>query len=231
MIPKRLIFIWLGKNDVPEYGYYAIKAFQDVNPDFEINFVCEHDIENTKNQDLQECIKLINSPTYNIYRHMVERKFAKQNFFGEKGQYVGLSDAFRFYMLNKYGGIYLDLDTFPVNKFDAKLLSYDGGFAVSHVQNKCDIFFLGFQKSCVDDGLIRVNENRLGEFFDFKYSHKYNDKVHKIIYYEKLIRNSKRYKTNNQKLLEMKLQYGESVLYRNFLNEYYIDHFRIGAWR
>ena len=48
MIPKRLIFIWLG-SEIPDYGRFCIENFKKVNPDFEIMLVHEPDIENIQN--------------------------------------------------------------------------------------------------------------------------------------------------------------------------------------
>ena len=45
MIPKRLIFIWLG-SEVPDYGKFCIDSFKKVNLDFETMLVHEPDMEN-----------------------------------------------------------------------------------------------------------------------------------------------------------------------------------------
>lgn len=45
MIPKRLIFIWLG-SEIPVYGKFCMENFKKVNPDFEIMLVHEPDMEN-----------------------------------------------------------------------------------------------------------------------------------------------------------------------------------------
>lgn len=61
---------------------------------------------------------MVYSENYNFYKHMVVRPWAKKHLVGKVGHITAISDAFRFYLLNKYGGIYLDLDTFPVKPFD-----------------------------------------------------------------------------------------------------------------
>lgn len=224
MIPKRLIFIQLGP-EFPNYGNFCIDNFRQVNQDFEILFVNEPDLNNIKNEDLIECKKLVESDTYNIYKHMTVRPFAKNNFFGQKGKIVALADAFRLYLLNKYGGIYLDLDTFPVKKFDDKLLSYENGFAVNHIKNRCDYFFLGFNKNCVDSGLIRyIKEYDYGQIF--------NNQVHKLKYEEKYLEAFKN-KVNKlkNKFINKELIFGDSIFNKYIFKEYYIDHFRIGSWK
>lgn len=43
MIPKRMIFIWLG-SEIPDYGKFCIDAFRRVNPGFDVMLVNEVDI-------------------------------------------------------------------------------------------------------------------------------------------------------------------------------------------
>lgn len=91
-----------------------------------------------------------------IYSHLTTRQWAKEHLSSAIGQLTALSDALRFYLLNKYGGIYLDLDTFPVNPFDSHLLSYENGFVVNYKPDRYDIFFIGMQAGCVDNGLVKL---------------------------------------------------------------------------
>ena len=119
MIPKRLIFIWLG-SELPKWGQFCMDNFKKVNPDFEIMFVYEPDMNNIKNQDLKEFLShlLINNFDKDFYSKLYRRNWNNYNLLTQAGLITLISDCFRFYLLNKYGGIYLDLDTFPVNKFN-----------------------------------------------------------------------------------------------------------------
>ena len=223
MIPKRLFFIWLG-SELPDYGKFCIQNFKQVNPDFEIMLVNEIDMEDIKNQDLKDCIQLIDSQEYNFYKHMVVRPFAKKYLYGSTAKdMTRLSDAFRFYLLNKYGGIYLDLDTFPVKAFDEQLLD-NKGFAINHNEERCDYFFLGFESGCIDNRLIRYKKAYgKGQVFDYS-------QVHKIKYPEKILHMfDQKKKMLSEKFVECKLQFGESIL-RSSWPEYYVDHFRLGSW-
>ena len=148
MIPRRLIFIWLG-NELPDYGKFCIESFKKTNPSFEVMLVND-DPENPKNEDLIEVLKHINSDEPSFYKHMVTRGFAKKNYVSNTGKRTGISDALRFWLLNKYGGIYLDLDTFPVKPFDDTLLSHENGFAVNFYLDHYDHFFMGFNPYCID---------------------------------------------------------------------------------
>ena len=78
MVPKRMIFIWLG-SELPDYGKFCIDAFKKVNPDFDVMLVNEPSVESTQNVDLIECMKLIDSSKPSIYKHLVERNWAKSN--------------------------------------------------------------------------------------------------------------------------------------------------------
>lgn len=186
----------------------------------------EADLRDIKNRDLAECMSLIENATgYNVYRHMTVRPWALENLTStEPGRMAAISDAFRFYLLNKYGGIYLDLDTFPVNAFDDALLRYPG-FTVNHMKHRRDYFFMGFEKGCVDDGLVRCPQgNGKGQMF--------SKTVHVIKYYEHIINAFKSRKDALQRrFIAGKLRFGESILSAKGWPEYYIDHYRIGSWR
>ena len=223
MIPKRLIFIWLG-SEIPDYGRFCMQNFKKVNPNFEIMLVHEPNIENIQNKDLKDCLSFIHSENYNFYKHMVVRPWAKKHLFGEVGHITAISDAFRFYLLNKYGGIYLDLDTFPVKSFDDKLLSYKNGFTVNHVKKRCDYFFLGFNSGCVDCGRL------LGYRQEYAKGQVFSNEVHKVKYPEELVSKFKSIKPHiMEKFKQGTLQYGESLM-NKIWPEYYIDHFRMESW-
>ena len=129
MIPKILHFIWIGDNK-PNYVDFAINNFREVNPDFKINFVFEKDIENPTNDDVKQYLKKFKPDEKNSKSFII--------------QFV---DLFRKFLLIKYGGIYLDCDTFPIRPFNDELLklnkfnvtrSYGLNFIIYH-----EIFFMG----------------------------------------------------------------------------------------
>jgi mannosyltransferase OCH1-like enzyme len=174
---------------------------------------------------LKDCIELVNSKQASIYKHLTTRNWTKKNLSSKVGQLTALSDAFRFYLLNKYGGIYLDLDTFPVKPFDDKLLSYENGFTVNYRPNRYDIFFVGMNKDCVDYGLVRLPNDKNEKWFD--------EKVHRILYYEKIWQRI--YESHCQdikcKFFNCLLQIGECMYNSKLVPQYYVDHFRKEAWR
>lgn len=129
MIPKKLHFIWFGKK--PSYCDNAIRYFKLYN-NFEIYtyFKTVQDIEliaDTQYEKLNKCDQLIKkcidailnmNTKYNAQINRSKNIF-KMNFIQV------LADIFRLEILNEYGGIYLDCDTFPIKPFDNTLLNND----------------------------------------------------------------------------------------------------------
>ena len=122
MIPKQLFFIWFGDNK-PDYIDYSIKSFKDMNNDFNVDFIhyTMDDVLHCDDSVLKYCKDLIfqtkNGIRNKYFDYIKKRIESKFNFIQI------LSDFLRFELLYYYGGIYLDCDTFPVKKFDEKLLS------------------------------------------------------------------------------------------------------------
>lgn len=223
MIPKRLIFIWLGPN-VPDYGYFCMDNFKKINPDFEIMFVHIPNVNNSQNQDLLELQAILNSGQKTVYSYMFDRKFAQKHMQSELGKLTSLSDALRIYLLNKYGGIYLDLDTFPVKPFDEKLLSYENGFVVNHKPKHCDYFFMGFQKNFINKNLITLYPKTTVHLFDQRVHRVKYREIFAIIFKDKL-------KIQADRFYKLEYKFGETVFNPNFIYEYYIDHFRKESWK
>ena len=119
-IPKKLWFIWFGNK--PSYVDFCINSFKKMNPDFEIYFIYKDKIEIDENDEIDKSIKTcmdwIKNPSECKYKSLINYDI-KQNF----PYNVLLSNILRVYIINKYGGIYLDCDTFPIKPFDDKLLS------------------------------------------------------------------------------------------------------------
>ncbi len=132
MIPKKLWFIWFGKK--PNYVDFCIKSFKDINPDFEINFIYKESLDFKENDnidlDIKMCSKWIQNPSECPYKGILLYDTSKKY-----NQYVILSDLLRVVVINKYGGIYLDCDTFPIKPFDDKLLNLNN-FCITSFNNE-----------------------------------------------------------------------------------------------
>lgn len=95
MIPKIIHFCWFGHNQYTERVQYCIDSWKKIMPEYQFM------LWNEENFDLSIC------------------DFAKEAY--EKGKYAFVSDYVRLYALQKYGGIYLDVDVEAVKKFDSVL--------------------------------------------------------------------------------------------------------------
>lgn len=141
-IQKQIFFIWLGDNK-PNYVDFAIKAFQNVNPNFKIDLIryTLSEIDNWENSNdfiLRKTIKKILSKKIHINQHIpLENKYIIQH----------ICDVYRFEILQYYGGIYLDCDTFPIKPFDDKLLEMENFNVKRQSDNQktwwLDSFFCG----------------------------------------------------------------------------------------
>lgn len=95
MIPKRIFYTWFGKEALPK-DFIAIKSnWKILNPDYEIIEI------NESNFDVNYC------------------QFTKEAY--QNGQMAFVSDVARIWVINKYGGIYLDTDVEALKSFDPLL--------------------------------------------------------------------------------------------------------------
>lgn len=92
MIPKIIHYIWLGSAKKPELLQKCMQSWQKNCPDYQI---MEWNSENTKDID-------------NIY--------FREALTSEKWAFA--SDYLRLYVLERYGGIYVDTDTEITNNLD-----------------------------------------------------------------------------------------------------------------
>ena len=144
MIPKILHFLWFGKN-IPNYAWYVMNTYKKVNPDFTINFIYEENVKNAIHPDVAACYNLILDKETKYYKIFNSTHFENKQNRSVVIFNTAFSDAFRFYLLDKYGGIYLDLDTWPVKPFDDKLMQ-NRYFHVMCDWGKgaqADLFFMG----------------------------------------------------------------------------------------
>ena len=225
MIPKILHFIWFGRH-IPKYVQFSIDAFQEVNSDFKIHFVYRDiktveeiidDKEKCKNNDdvlLRRCgLSILNQDE--LYINTINHcKKSKLKFIQI------LSDIYRLDILNYYGGIYLDCDTFPVKKFDQQLMSNNSFIVTRHYNENIivnDNYFMGCQKNV--DSFDRV----LWE----TYKNDSASNIIKILQTQKGWNNNIKFLINKKKFFECKLHIGEY----SFSKDFYIDHYSSQSWK
>lgn len=221
MIPRRLFFNWLGP-DVPAYARFAMDAFARVNPDFEIRFLHEPDPGHPRDPLLAETLRLVAANDGNPLSLIFNRPWARKNLDSPVGRLANLSDCLRLLQVERLGGIYLDLDTFPVRPFDDRLLSC-GCFFTRFCGNRCDTFFFGAGRG----DLFTHIEPREGDRAAMAYR---SDLP--VTYHNALVRVARRrFLALREKFLLGSLRYGESVFMKESSPWYYIDHYKRNHWQ
>lgn len=109
MIPKILHYCWFGRNPKPKIVCKCMESWKKYLPDYEIREW------NEDNFDIHIC------------------PYVEQAYAAKKWAYV--SDYCRFYVLNKYGGVYVDTDVEFVKNIDNLLFSKFMGFAQNDIIN------------------------------------------------------------------------------------------------
>ncbi|STO31283.1 Mannosyltransferase OCH1 and related enzymes [Fusobacterium necrogenes] len=101
MIPKKIHYVWLGKNPHPNLMDICINSWREKLPGYEI-------IE-------------WNEETLNFYEEMEKNRFLKECY--KRKLWAFLSDYFRIKILYEEGGIYLDTDMQIVKNIDSLLFN------------------------------------------------------------------------------------------------------------
>lgn len=133
-IPKRIFFIWLG-DQIPLYAKFSVKEYKKINPGFEIIFINYKIIEieqiffskKITNKYDQLLLNAINEIIFHKdkYKQIFYRKLINGQilYYHNRIRFIQLlADVFRLEILNEFGGIYIDCDTFPLKPFDDYIL-------------------------------------------------------------------------------------------------------------
>lgn len=202
MIQKNLFFIWFGSK--PKYVDFCVSNFHKINLDFNIKtyFYTDEDVLLSK-QFKGPIYDLVGKKIIedSIYNTETNDDFLKTYHNKDIIYKISLSDRLRYLLIYRYGGIYLDCDTFPIKPFDDELLSLEN-FCVTQGEDKGDIFFIGRNKDTNFKDCVKLSTN----------SH-----------YDKLW-NNKKFINMCTKFNNCELVYGD---YFNDPKEHYIDHYWI----
>lgn len=215
MIPNILHFIWFG-NTIPDFAYFSMQSFIKNNPTFKINFYCKtldelkyiettniNSLQNLQDKLLHTTIFEIKNNTGNYIKQIYRSKYTF------KMQFIQvLADVFRLVLLNQYGGIYLDCDTYSIKPFDEYLLN-NTCFCVSRHISPTNIivpdqYMLGKKK----------DNNYIYEYFSIAKTY-----LHTSVNWWKNID----YVQNKYRFFKCK-----SINITN--NNFYIEHFNNNAW-
>jgi hypothetical protein len=109
MIPKIIHQIWIGPNPIPDFCKDAIQTVKDKNPDFDYKFWTNDD--------------LVDFGLENILKDALTPAFA--------------ANVFRLKILEKFGGIHIDVDTVCHKNLNTLLQKYSN-YSVSsnYIKNK-----------------------------------------------------------------------------------------------
>lgn len=132
MIPKKLHFIWIGENPLPTEFEGYIEKWKLLYSDYDI---CIWTNSNIEEFCIPDYIGELNLPSY-----------IKSYYTDTKMPIAFRVDILRYFILEKYGGIYLDVDFEPIKKLPDVFLNLDflGG-----IQNNGEIAigFIGCEQN------------------------------------------------------------------------------------
>jgi len=119
MINKKMYMIWFGK-DIPDYINNSIEWYKKINGEFDLQVIF-YTIENLEDIYKSDVYNL--SEIDKLLYHSIQ--LAKNQIISGRRMpcIPRISFFLRQKILNTYGGIYVDCDTFPIRPFDDELLS------------------------------------------------------------------------------------------------------------
>lgn len=125
MIPKRIIYVWFGNNELPDDVKKHKRRWIKNNPDYEVLEINEHN--------------------FDIHSF----KFTEEAY--KTGNWAFVSDIVRIWAVNKYGGIYVDTDVDILQSLD-NLLSVDQFWAKEDAGQVASGLIFGSKK---DDEILK----------------------------------------------------------------------------
>lgn len=161
MIPKKIHYVWLGNKEKSKLHKKVLNSWKKWAPEHQIIEWNESNIKEINNEFLNDALK--------------------------NKAYAFASDYVRLYVLEKYGGIYMDLDMILVKNPEKVLKNYDLVFSI---QDKNVIFQTSFIAAKAHQKFIQIC----------------------LKYYDTLVFNSKNMKPNSELLTPLLL---ESYSFKN----------------
>jgi len=216
MIPKQIFFIWLGDNK-PSYVDFAVKAFKNINPAFKTELIWYHrkDIEDIGHLDLPKELSEIDTVLYGSIKWILKQiKEKNKTLENNPRKFIQLlANSFRVSLLNKYGGFYIDCDTFPLRPFD-------------DLFDRIDNFQI---LQSFDGRKIKTDNHFQGQVANFKLqNYGYNRNYLFPPIFDKELHNERK-----KLFIDLKLEYDKNI-YKSLCLEnknIYIEHFDLGNWK
>lgn len=166
MISKNLHFIWIGPQ--VKYVNFCIQNFKLKNPDFNINYIhylpIQLEVLYFQKKIKSEIDKLIFDLIDDIlnqkkYQNLILKKIKFFKMFGTIPFLQLFCDILRLELINTYGGIYVDCDTYPIKPFDEKLLAMENFCVYDKIENfhEANNYFIGSnKKQFIDDYFVNT---------------------------------------------------------------------------
>ncbi len=133
-IENNLHFIWLTRK-IPELHILNIKNFAELNPD--LNVILWVDDHNHS----------LNIPGVNVTHFTTLEGFHAKPYFDQAVHGAKKADILRYFVILKYGGLYLDIDCQPIKSLDGKInksfVMYNSFFKYLHSNA-----YFAFYKDC-----------------------------------------------------------------------------------
>ena len=167
-IPKNIFMVWFG-DVLPLYINNTLSEYRRINPEFNVKLVWYKfdqfkdalDKKNILNEYDEILYDTANKILHDDFYTDLKKDLFLRNAFIEIDFCWILADVFRLALLNKFGGIYVDCDTFPIKPFDDKLLNY-GNFCIMNTKRFPYAFLL-------DNYFIGANgKDKMQNYFNFK---------------------------------------------------------------
>lgn len=182
-------FIWIGKKEMPAYAISNIKKWLEclMYTDFQVYLWINKDVSTHNIGQKFSC-----SHKFSIKR--IEKEFNSFLEFGsfydyayKSGLYPQACDYLRMLILNKYGGIYLDVDVSPSEKnleYEKNMESVSS--AIKRIKDGPSLF-LGFrfypdQESVTDVHIIFAFKQNVFKLSNFSFKHNWFAKKDEIEY-------------------------------------------------
>lgn len=218
IIPKNLFMIWLG-DTIPNYVQFSINAYKQANANFNIQLVHHtlkqiEDIYNNKLTNIYD--NLLNEVMFNILNkdktYMLDHQ---KDFYGKEIRFIQLlSDIYRLRIIQEFGGIYVDCDTFPLKPFDEKLLQLKIFMVTRHYNN---------DRHYNDNANYYIGNDNY--FFGSIKDANINEQ-------QKLLQTNDKWWSNIQYLINKNKFYGLKLNYIEQQNQpIYIEHYFDGNWK
>ena len=203
MIPKTIHFIWIGQK--PKYLNYVLQAYRECNPECIINLIYYSNLQlenlyfkkNIQSELDQYIFNLLdNIIYYNQYSDLIKVLLlgkSKSQINHSYTPFIQLfCDILRLDILNIYGGIYVDCDTFPIRPFDESIFNHDKFCVYDKIDDLVfpNNYFIGLRKNLSwdnyfdDSGYKFIQTNNYQHFPKFKQTKSLDFRIRRIKFFK-----------------------------------------------